>query len=48
MKNKGFTLVEILAVLVILGILVGIATPIYFTVSNNVRKNDKCLWPNSH
>ena len=35
MKNKGFTLVEMLAVLVILGLLIGIGV---FTV-NNIKDN---------
>ena len=40
MKSKGFTLTEILAVIVILAILVGIGTPVYYTISNNTRNNE--------
>ena len=40
MKSKGFTLSEILAVLVILGILITIGTPVYFVVTNNVKENE--------
>ena len=36
--NKGFTIVELLAVIAILGILVIIVTPTYDTVNNNIRK----------
>ena len=39
MKSKGFTLAEVLAVVVILGVLVTIGTPIYFRISNNSKKN---------
>ena len=39
-KSRGFTLTEIIAVVVILGVLIGIATPIYITVSQNTRKNN--------
>ena len=39
MKNKkGFTLVELLAVIAILAILAGLATPIVLTVQNNIKK----------
>ncbi len=40
MKSKGFTLTELLAVIVILAILVGIGTPVYYTISNNTRNNE--------
>ena len=40
MKSKGFTLTEILAVIVILAILVGIGTPVYYNITNNTRKNE--------
>lgn len=38
MKNKGFTLVELLAVIVILGILITIAVPSILGVSKNVKE----------
>ena len=37
MNNKGFTLVEIIAVIVILGLLVVITTPAYNSISNNIK-----------
>ncbi len=39
-KNKGFTLVEVIMVLVILGIIIGIAVPSYIAVSNNIRSKN--------
>ena len=39
-KNKGFTLVEGLMVVVILGIIIGIAVPSYIAVSNNIRSKN--------
>ena len=40
MKSKGFTLTEIISVIVILGVLITIGTPIYITVSENARKSE--------
>ena len=37
MNNKGFTLVEIIAVVAILGLLAIITTPAYETISNNIK-----------
>lgn len=37
MKNKGFTLVEVIMVVVILGIIIGIAIPSYIAISNNIK-----------
>lgn len=37
MNNKGFTLVEIIAVILILGLLVVITTPAYNSISNNIK-----------
>ena len=39
-KNKGFTLVEVIMVVVILGIIIGIAVPSYIAVSNNIRSKN--------
>ena len=36
-KNKGFTLVEVIMVVVILGIIIGVAVPSYIAVSNNIK-----------
>ena len=38
MRDKGFTLTELLAVIVVLAILVAIAVPSYFVISNNTKK----------
>ena len=39
-KNKGFTLVEVIMVVVVLGIIIGIAVPSYIAVSNNIRSKN--------
>ena len=39
MNKKGFTLVEVLAVIVVLGLIVSISLPIYIGLSNNLKKN---------
>ncbi|MBR1416938.1 MAG: BspA family leucine-rich repeat surface protein [Bacilli bacterium] len=39
-KNRGFTITELLAVVVILGLIVAIAVPVYFNVSKSVRENE--------
>ena len=38
LNNKGFTLVEILAVMIILGIMVAIAVPKYISINKNAVK----------
>lgn len=40
-RNSGFTLVEILAVIVIISILAGISTAAYLTVQKETRDNDR-------
>lgn len=42
MKNKGFTLVELLAVIVILAILVTIAVPSTISISKKINENLYC------
>ena len=37
-NNKGFTLVEIISVIVLLGIVVGITVPTVMITSNNIKK----------
>lgn len=41
MNNKGFTLVELLMTIAILGLLIGIAVPSYIGISNTVRKSQR-------
>ena len=38
-KNKGFTLVELLAIIVILAVLILMVTPTVIKVMNNAKKN---------
>ena len=40
MNNKGFTLVELISVIAILGILVIITTPAYDTISKNMKEKN--------
>ena len=40
MNKKGFTLVEVVIVVVILGIIIGIAVPSYIAVSNNIKEKN--------
>lgn len=42
MKNKGFTLVELLAVIVVLALVVTIAVPSTLSISNRVKQNLFC------
>ena len=37
--KKGFTLVELLAIIAILGIIVGISIPVYLGISNKVKQS---------
>ncbi len=39
-KSKGFTLTEVLTVMVLLAVLIGLGTPIYLRISSNVRNNE--------
>ena len=36
-NKKGFTLVEVIMVVVILGIIIGVAVPSYIVISNNIK-----------
>jgi len=40
MNNKGFTMVEIIAVIAILGLLVVITTPAYNSISSNIKEKN--------
>ena len=41
MNNKGFTLVEILSVIVLIALLLGIGIPGIMRISNKMKENSK-------